>query len=49
MDSAMSFSGAAFSVLYRTSFDVMASTMSPPQVSLVFPGMSGFSGVQPER
>ena len=31
----------------RTSFDVMASMMSPPQVSLVLPGISGFSGVQP--
>ena len=41
--------GAAFSVLYRTSFAVMASTMSPPHASLVLPGISGFSGVQPER
>ena len=43
----MSFSGAAFSVLYWTSFEVMASMMSPPHTSLVLPGMSGFSGVQP--
>src|SRR5688500_1592636 len=43
----MSFSGAAFSVLYSTSLAVMASMMSPPQVSLVLPGMSAFCGVQP--
>jgi hypothetical protein len=43
----MSFSGAAFSVLYLTSLALMASMMSPPQTSLVAPGMSGFSGVQP--
>ena len=47
IDSAMSFSGAAFSVLYSTSFEVMASMMSPPQVSLVLPGTSAFFGVQP--
>ena len=40
-------SGAAFSVLYCTSFDVMASTMSPPHARSFLPGMSGFSGVQP--